>query len=71
MNRKVVITGLGILSPIGIGKDNFRDALFQGKTCFKPITLFDVSKYPVNIGGEITDFDPLNFLEKKRVTRTG
>ncbi len=65
MNRKAVITGTGVLSPIGIGRNTFRDAFFQGKTCFKPITLFDVSKYPVKIGGEITDFDPLNFLEKK------
>lgn len=65
MNRKVVITGMGVLSPIGIGRNAFKESLFQGKTFFKPITFFDVSKYPVKIGGEITDFNPLNFLDKK------
>lgn len=65
MKKKVVITGVGILSSIGIGRQAFREALFQGRIGFKPITLFDTSKYSVKTGGEITDFDPLAFLEKK------
>jgi len=65
MQRTVVITGIGVLSPIAIGKDNFWDALIQGKTGFKPITLFDTSPFPVHIAGEITDFDPVIFLGKK------
>jgi 3-oxoacyl-[acyl-carrier-protein] synthase II len=65
MERKVVITGIGVLSPIAIGKDAFWDALIQGKTGFKPITLFDTSPFPIHIAGEITEFDPIVFLGKK------
>ncbi len=65
MYRKVVITGIGVLSPIGIGKDAFCEALFQGKTGFKTISLFDTSSFNVRIAGEISDFDPVSFLGKK------
>lgn len=64
MGRDVVITGIGVLSPIGIGKDEFWDGLIQGKSGFKKITLFDVSNFNVHIGGEV-DFDPVGFLGKK------
>ena len=65
MNKKIVITGIGVLSPIGIGREEFWEGLFQGKTGFRPITLFDTSPFRVSIAGEITDFDPLSFLGKK------
>jgi len=65
MERTVVITGIGVLSSIAIGKDNFWEALIQGKTGFKPITLFDTSPFPMHVGGEITAFDPIAFLGKK------
>lgn len=65
MERTIVITGIGVLSPIAIGKDNFWDALIQGKTGFNPITLFDASPFPVHTAGEIRDFDPVAFLGKK------
>src|SRR4030043_776407 len=65
MYRKVVITGIGVLSPIGIGKDAFCEALFQGKTGFKTISLFDTSSFNVHSAGEINDFDPVSFLGKK------
>jgi 3-oxoacyl-[acyl-carrier-protein] synthase II len=65
MDRKVVITGLGVLSPVGIGKDKFWEALFQGETGFKTISLFDTSSFNVHIAGEISDFDPVSFLGKK------
>ncbi len=64
-NRKVVITGLGIISPLGIGRDTFWDGLFSGKTGFRTISLFDTSSLNVHIAGEISDFDPLPFLGKK------
>jgi 3-oxoacyl-[acyl-carrier-protein] synthase II len=64
MNRSIVITGIGILSPIGIGKDAFWDGLIQGHTGFKEITLFDTSKFNVHVAGEI-DLDPTEFLGKK------
>jgi 3-oxoacyl-(acyl-carrier-protein) synthase len=64
-DRKIVITGIGVLSPIGIGKDAFCEALFQGKTGFKTISLFDTSSFNVHSAGEIRDFDPISFLGKK------
>ncbi|HWR58466.1 MAG TPA: beta-ketoacyl-[acyl-carrier-protein] synthase family protein [Thermodesulfovibrionales bacterium] len=65
MDRKVVITGSGIISPVGIGKDIFLDALFQGKTGFTPISLFDATPFHVRVAGEIRDFDPVPLLGKK------
>jgi 3-oxoacyl-[acyl-carrier-protein] synthase II len=65
MNRKVVITGVGIISPVGIGKDTFWDGLFLGKTGFMTISLFNTSSANVHIAGEISDFDPVTFLGKK------
>lgn len=65
MNRKVVVTGIGVLSPIGIGKDNYWDGLFHGKTGYRSISLFDTAPFSVNIAGEINDFDPVLFLGKK------
>ena len=65
MERKVVITGIGVLSPIGIGRDNYWEGLFQGKTGFREITLFDATPFQVHLAGEIPDFDPLSLLGKK------
>jgi 3-oxoacyl-[acyl-carrier-protein] synthase II len=65
MSKRVVITGIGVLSPIGIGKDTYWDSLLDGKTGFRTIRLFDTAPYSVNCAGEITDFDPLFFLGKK------
>jgi 3-oxoacyl-[acyl-carrier-protein] synthase II len=65
MHKAVVITGIGILSPIGIGRERFWEALFQGKTGFNKVSLFDTSPFNVHIAGEITDFDPISLLGKK------
>ena len=65
MDRNVVITGIGVLSPIGIGRNDYWKGLFQGKTGFEEISLFDASPFHVSLGGEISDFDPLAFLGKK------
>jgi len=65
MDRRIVITGAGVLSPIGIRKEAYWDALYHGRTGFKPITLFDTSPVGVHIAGEISDFDPVSFLGKK------
>ncbi len=63
-NRTVIITGIGVLSAIGIGRENYWKALFEGKTGFKTTSLFDTSNFKVNIAGEI-DFDPVEILGKK------
>lgn len=65
MKRTVVITGIGIISPVGTGKNSFWDALFHGRTGFSPITLFDTFQHHVHVAGEIRDFDPVQFLGKK------
>ena len=54
-----------MLSPIGVGRDNYWEALALGKAEFGPITLFDTSSFATHIGGEIRDFDPEPFLGKK------
>lgn len=65
MNTEVVITGIGIVSPIGIGRDVFFDGLKKGETGFRDITLFETSELKVHIAGEVSDFDPVVFLGKK------
>jgi 3-oxoacyl-[acyl-carrier-protein] synthase II len=65
MDKKVVITGLGVLSPVAIGRDAYWEALFQGKTGFRSITLTDTATFHTRLAGEITDFDALTFLGKK------
>ena len=68
---RVVATGIGILSPNGIGKSAFWEALRMGISGIKPVTFIDVTNYPSKIAGEITDFDPLDYLDFKLVKRTG
>ncbi len=60
--KRMVITGLGIISPIGTGKEKYWESLREGKSNFKPITLFDTKDLKTNIAGEISDFDPKKIL---------
>jgi 3-oxoacyl-[acyl-carrier-protein] synthase II len=61
-NRRVVITGVGILSSVGIGKEQFWEAIKNGRSGIKAITLFNTEGFPVRIAGEVTNFDPQNFV---------
>jgi 3-oxoacyl-[acyl-carrier-protein] synthase II len=63
MNR-VVITGLGIVSPVGIGRETFWSNLTAGLSGIGPITLFDASAFSVRIGGEVKDFDAGGVIER-------
>jgi 3-oxoacyl-[acyl-carrier-protein] synthase II len=65
VKRRVVITGIGVISPIGIGKNQYWQSLWEGRSGFRPITLFDTKELKVKIAGEITDFDPKQFLGPK------
>jgi len=65
----VVITGIGVVSPIGIGKKKFWKSLVEGKSSGKRISCFDASSYPTQIAGEIVDFDPVDFLPHKDARR--
>jgi len=63
--KRVVVTGQGIVSPVGIGKIPFWNSLLQGKSGIGPITHFDASRFDSRIAGEVKDFDPLSFLSSK------
>ncbi len=72
MLARVVITGMGAVSPNGIGKEAFCRAVLAGKSGVKPITRFDASQLAVQIAGEIPDFDELAWIEareRKHVSR--
>jgi 3-oxoacyl-[acyl-carrier-protein] synthase II len=70
VTRRVVVTGIGPVSPVGIGRDGFWDALVAGRSGIKEVTLFDTTGFPVKIAGEIQGFDPHDFLDRKEVRRT-
>ena len=67
IRRRVVITGFGIISPIGIGKQAFRNALKEGRSGVQPVTRFDVTDLPTQVAAEVTDFDPLDYLKPQMV----
>ena len=67
--KRVVITGIGVVSSLGIGKEPFLDALLAGRSGVKRIERFDTTDYPVKIAGEITNFDPSVFIDKKWTKR--
>jgi 3-oxoacyl-[acyl-carrier-protein] synthase II len=60
-----VITGIGVISPIGTGPDSFWQSLQEGKSGIKPICTFDASGLPVRFAGEVPDFDAKDFVDKK------
>ena len=62
---------MGAITPLGLNADEFWQGLVEGKTGIGPITHFDASAYPVKIAGEVKNFDPANFMDIKRVDRTG
>ena len=64
--RRVVVTGIGVISPVGIGIDNFWSNLKAGKSGIKNISLFDASEFPCQVAGEIIEFNPNDFLNKKQ-----
>ena len=63
--RRVVITGIGVISPLAIGANETWDALCQGKSGIGPITRFDASQMDTQIAAEIKNFDKLDFFSKK------
>ena len=69
MTRRVVITGVGLISSVGIGTQANWDALCAGRSGIGPITRFDASRHSARIAGEVKGFDPLNFVAKKEVKK--
>ncbi len=68
--RRVVVTGLGVVSPIAVGKENYWQALREGKNGIGPLTTFDVSDCPVPFGAEVKDFDPTKWMDNKEAKRS-
>ena len=69
MKRRVVVTGLGVVSSIGIGKDPFWESLISGECGIGRITRFDASSYPCKYAGEVNDFDPTDYINPKTARR--
>jgi 3-oxoacyl-[acyl-carrier-protein] synthase II len=67
--RRVVVTGIGLVSSLGIGTDANWQALLAGKSGIGPITKFDASQFATRIAGEVKRFDPLAFIEKKDIKK--
>ncbi len=70
MERRVVITGVGLVTPLGIGTRETWNALLEGRSGVGPITRFDTSEYPVKIAGEIKGFDPSDYSPPKEVKKS-
>ena len=69
MNRKVVVTGMGVISPLGDSVDEFWNSLLAGKSGVSILTKFDTSEFPVHIAGEIKDFDSAKYIDRKVARR--
>jgi len=69
MSRRVVVTGVGLVTPLGVGTRANWDALLAGQSGIGPITRFDASQFAARIAGEVKQFDPLQFMEKKDVKK--
>ncbi len=71
MNRRVVVTGVGLVCGCGIGTEEVWRNLLAGKSGIGPVTHFDVSAFDCRIAGEVKGFDPLNWVEKKELKKMG
>jgi 3-oxoacyl-[acyl-carrier-protein] synthase II len=67
--RRVVVTGIGVLSALGTGVEKNWVALTQGKSGIDRITRFDASELPTQIAGEVKDFNPEDFIDKKEIKK--
>jgi 3-oxoacyl-[acyl-carrier-protein] synthase II len=68
--RRVVVTGIGPVTPVGTGIDGFWNGLLSGRNGIRRITAFDTDDLPVKVAGEVPDFDPSPYLDPKEIRRT-
>ena len=68
-NRRVVVTGMGAITPIGNSVEDFWNGIKEGKTGFGPITYFDTADYRCKLAAEVKDFDPAQYMDKKSARR--
>ncbi len=71
MNRRVVVTGLGLVTPVGNSVEATWSALMAGRSGVDSIKKFDVEKFPVRFAAEVKNFDPLDYVEKKEARKMG
>ena len=71
MSRRVVVTGVGLISAIGIGTEETWSACLEGKSGIGPITHFDAAKFSCRIAGEVKNFDPLQWIDRKEARKMG
>ena len=71
MQRRVVVTGVGLITPVGNSVETTWSALMQGRSGVDYIKKFDVEKFPVKFAAEVKDFDPLDYVEKKEARKMG
>ncbi|MGH9628685.1 MAG: beta-ketoacyl synthase N-terminal-like domain-containing protein, partial [Bryobacteraceae bacterium] len=71
MSRRVVVTGVGLLCPVGSGTEECWKAIREGKNGIGPISAFDAAAFNCRIAGEVKDFDPANWIEKKEIKKMG
>lgn len=69
MKRRVVITGMGVVSSLGIGVDKFWNSIKEGKNGISPITRFDTTNMPAKVAAQINGFEPGDFIDKKEAKR--
>ena len=67
--RRAVVTGYGVVSPVGIGADASWDALVAGRSGIDRITLFDTEPFDVDVAGEVKDFDATQYIDPMDVRR--
>lgn len=69
--RRIVITGLGLVTPVGLGKDTFWEAVTSGTSGIAPVRSFDTSEFPVCLGSEVKDFDPSKHVRNQEPESMG
>ena len=69
LERRVVVTGVGLVSPLGVGVDKNWEALMAGRSGIGPVTRFDASEFPARIAGEVKDFNPEDWIEKRDIKK--
>ena len=69
MDRRVVVTGIGMVTPLGVGKDRFREALWRGETGIREITSFPTEGFGSHLGAEIRAFQPRDFISLKNLRK--
>src|SRR3990172_7236622 len=69
--RRVVVSGIGLVTPVGSGRQTFWEALLAGRSGIGPVTSFDTSEFPVHIGAEVKDFAPEPYVRRQPVENLG